>query len=53
MIKQNFGKLEPGFLEDIEKNLRLIDIDQISFSTGDTSLYDFTVKARAYFQNEE
>lgn len=38
------------FLAIIEKNLRLIDITDISFSAGDTNLLEFTLKAKSYYQ---
>lgn len=38
------------FLEALDKNLRLLDIDSIAFSAGDAGLYNFSIKAVAYWQ---
>lgn len=39
------------FLENLEKNLRLVDIDSFSFtSQGDTKIIDFSIKAKTYYQ---
>lgn len=38
-----------SFLEAIEKNLRLIDIETISFNAAAGGKYDFSVKAAAYW----
>jgi hypothetical protein len=40
------------FINELEKNLRLIDIVQISFTAGETNLYEFVIKAKLYFKNE-
>jgi len=42
---QNFLNL----LNDLENNLRLLDITNISFSTTDTGLYNFTVTLNTYW----
>lgn len=40
-----------NFLEDLEKHIRLIDLEEISFSSpGSTSRIDFSLKARTYYQ---
>lgn len=39
------------FLENLEKNLRLIDVDSFSFtSQGDAKIIDFSIKAKTYYQ---
>lgn len=37
------------FLDEIQKSLRLIDVDNIVFSAGDNNFYEFTIKAKAYW----
>lgn len=40
-----------AFLENLEKNLRLVDVDSFSFiSQGDTKIIDFSIKAKTYYQ---
>lgn len=40
-----------AFLELLEKNIRLIDVDSLSFSShGDTKVIDFSIKAKTYYQ---
>lgn len=38
-----------AFLSDLEKSLRLIDIDEISFSAAEKGTYDFSLKAHTYW----
>lgn len=37
-----------AFLEDLEKSLRVMDVDSIAFSSGDKDVYEFNIKARTY-----
>lgn len=37
-----------AFLGDLEKSLRVMDIDSIAFSAGDKDIYEFNIKARTY-----
>jgi Tfp pilus assembly protein PilO len=37
------------FMIDLEKSLRLVDIEAISFSAGDGELYDVTIAVRTYW----
>ena len=37
------------FLADLEKSLRLVNLEQLSFSSTDVGLYDFTVTLRTYW----
>ncbi|KKS16202.1 MAG: hypothetical protein UU71_C0006G0008 [Parcubacteria group bacterium GW2011_GWB1_41_6] len=37
-----------AFLGDLEKSLRMIDIDSIVFSAGNKDIYEFNIKARTY-----
>lgn len=37
------------FLDDLEKNLRILDITDISFSSTDTGFYDFNVGLKTYW----
>ncbi|MFC1756930.1 hypothetical protein ACFLZC_02125 [Patescibacteria group bacterium] len=39
------------FLKELEKNLRLIDVESISFSSNKEGLYEFTIKANSYFKS--
>ncbi len=39
-----------SFLAVLEKNLRLIDVTDISFSAGNANLFEFTLKAKSYYQ---
>ena len=38
-----------SFLQDLENNLRLVDITNISFSSTDNGFYDFTVTLNTYW----
>lgn len=38
-----------SFLNALEKNSRVIDVTNISFSVGQTDLYEFTLQADAYY----
>ncbi len=38
-----------SFFGDLEKNLRLIDIKSISFSSSLTDVYEFSISAKTYF----
>lgn len=38
-----------SFLDALEKNSRILDVTNISFSVGQTNLYEFTVQADAYY----
>lgn len=38
------------FLASIEKSLRIIDIESLSFNAGDIDSYEFSISAKAYFQ---
>lgn len=37
------------FLSEIEKSLRILDVEDITFDSGKINLYDFNIKASAYF----
>lgn len=37
------------FLDDLENNLRLLDISDISFSASDTGFYDFNIGLKTYW----
>ncbi len=37
------------FLADLEKSLRLVDIEGVSFSSADNGLYDYTITLRTYW----
>lgn len=39
-----------GFLKNVEKSLRLIDVFQLSFSAGRDNFYDFNLEAKTYIQ---
>jgi|SRR3989344_2254953 len=41
-----------GFLEKLEKSLRLIDVSRISFSAGKDNFYDFALEAATYLQKK-
>jgi len=41
------------FLEEIQRSLRLIDVDKIDFFGKGGNLYDFTIHAVAYFSSED
>ena len=38
-----------NFLQDLENNLRLLDITEISFNTTDSGFYDFNVSFNTYW----
>ena len=38
-----------SFLRDVEGSLRLIDVEKLSFKTGDSDRYDFTLTIRTYW----
>lgn len=40
-----------NFLRDLEDNLRLVDINNVSFSANDLGTYDFTVSLNTYWLN--
>lgn len=42
-----------SFLDALERNLRIIDVTNISFSTGETNLYEFIIQADAYYDKKE
>jgi Tfp pilus assembly protein PilO len=42
-----------SFLKDIEKNLRLTDINTITFSAGEADLYEFNVEGAFYWKKEQ
>lgn len=42
-----------GFLDSLQKSLRLIDVDQIDFSSDGEKAYDFSIKVKSYYKNEE
>jgi len=39
-----------SFLKSLEESLRLIDITEISFLSSDSNLYEFNIKAKAYYK---
>ncbi|MFH1979054.1 MAG: type 4a pilus biogenesis protein PilO [Patescibacteria group bacterium] len=39
-----------AFMEELQKSLRLIDIEQIDFISNATGLYEFSITAKAYFK---
>ncbi len=39
-----------SLIDAFEKNLRLTDVSDISFSSADAGVYTFTLKARSYYQ---
>lgn len=39
-----------SFLEDMTKNLRLVDITNLSFTSGEVDSYQFNIKASTYYQ---
>lgn len=47
------GKYEDflSFLAELQKSLRLIDVDQVDFFAGDTNFYEFNINAQAYYKN--
>jgi len=38
-----------GFLGEMQKSLRLIDVDNITFSAKESNFYEFTIKAKTYW----
>jgi Tfp pilus assembly protein PilO len=38
-----------NFLNDLEKSLRLVDITDLSVTSNDTGLYDFSVSLKTYW----
>jgi len=41
------------FLASVEKSLRIIDIESISFNAGGLDSYEFVISAKAYFKKQE
>lgn len=41
-----------GFLENLEKNLRLIEIDDLDFISGGVDSYEYNIKASSYWQSK-
>lgn len=39
-----------SFLEALEKNLRIVDVTDITFTGGAANLFEFTLKAKSYYQ---
>lgn len=39
-----------AFLENLEKNLRLVDIEKITFLSGDADLYEYNITAVTYWK---
>ncbi|OGF61944.1 hypothetical protein A2926_00490 [Candidatus Giovannonibacteria bacterium RIFCSPLOWO2_01_FULL_44_40] len=39
-----------SFVAALEKSLRVVDVTDISFSGGQSNLFEFTLKARSYYQ---
>lgn len=39
-----------SFLAALEKNLRIVDVTDISFAGGSANLFEFTLKAKSYYQ---
>lgn len=39
-----------AFLEELQRSLRLMNVDDISFSAAEANLYEFTIKAEIYFK---
>lgn len=39
-----------SFLAALEKNLRVVDVTDISFAGGSANLFEFTLKAKSYYQ---
>lgn len=38
-----------GFLQDIEANLRIMDVTKLSLTTADSGVYDFNVELKTYW----
>ena len=38
-----------AFLQDLERSLRLMDVESLSFSSGGENVYQFTLRASAYW----
>lgn len=41
-----------SFLSDLEKSLRLVDVNEISFNASERGTYDYSIKAHAYWLKE-
>ena len=39
-----------NYLKDLEKSVRLLDVNEINFGLIRPNIYEFTVKAKAYYQ---
>ena len=39
-----------SFLAALEKNLRIVDVTDITFTGGSSNLFEFTLKAKSYYQ---
>jgi Tfp pilus assembly protein PilO len=39
-----------SFLSDLEKNLRIIDIESVSFSGSGNNQFDFSIRGKTYYQ---
>lgn len=39
-----------SFLSALEKNLRVVDVTDIAFTGGPSNLFEFTLKAKSYYQ---
>ena len=39
-----------SFLDEMTKNLRLVDVTNLSFTSGDVDSYQFSIKASTYYQ---
>lgn len=48
IISSNYDSFK-SFLNTIERNSRIIDVTNISFSAGQTNLYEFIIQADAYY----
>ncbi|MEA2715291.1 MAG: hypothetical protein QOG91_319 [Candidatus Parcubacteria bacterium] len=42
-----------GFMQDLEANLRLMDVTHISMTASDTGIYNFNVQLRAYWLRQQ
>lgn len=42
-----------GFLKDLEKSLRIMDIESASFQSGDSSLYEYKVAVETYWLKDQ
>ena len=62
--KKDFGKVSMimsvagrygsfvSFLEDLERNSSLIDVNKISFNSSDTDSYEFNIEAATYWKKQ-